>query len=140
MFDYISHPSKWFGTSAPVDVQKARDFARWNIDHIDRNAGNIKDAFFGCDYIIEVDWKKIFQTGTASGTSLGTTYSWALRKEFAEEYTYPFRETGDHSSVVEMRGLPDKDNIFVTNAFGGDHVFVGTNNAHDATMIGLRYS
>lgn len=131
----LSAKSKWFGlTTSKKPLMVAQ--AEWDVLNVDRNAGNVRDALRGCKFIIEVDWKKIFLKDSGPDTP----YSWNLRTEFREQYTFPFRDLGDHSVVIEMRGLPDKNQIFVTNAFGYDHVFVGTNNEHDATMIGLRYA
>ena len=109
--------------------------AEWDEQHIDRNAPNLRAALHGCKFIIEVDWQKIF----IADSNPDTPHSWNLQTEFREQYTCPHRDIGDHCVVIEMRGIPDCDDIFVNNAFGYDHVFVGTNNEHDATMIGLKY-
>ena len=134
MFDYML--SRFSGTMAklpkPADLQ-----AEWNTDHIDRNAGNVREALFGFDHIIEVHWRNIFEADYAHHNEHPP---WRVRKEFKEQYTFPFRELGEHSVVLEMRGLHDERNIFVRNEFGGDGVFIGTNNEADAMMIALKYS
>ena len=133
--------NKWFGIpraasnpATPADLQ-----CRWDAEHIDRSASNVRKALFGCNYIVEVRWRHIFQANYEA-KDRPTCPMWELRKEFVEQYTYPFRELDDHCVVIEMRGIhtDDKD-IFERNEFGADGVFVGTNNKADATMIALKY-
>jgi len=134
MFNYtLSRFSGLFGPEAtPINLQ-----SEWDAEHVDRNAGNVREALFGFDYIIEVRWRNIF---VADYEHDAIHPPWRVRKEFKEEYTYPFRELGEHSVILEMRGLYDERNIFVRNEFGTDGVFVGTNNKIDAMMITLTYS
>ena len=135
MFNYAL--SRFSGTrniiaKATSDLQE-----EWDAEHIDRHAGNVRAALFGFDHIIEVRWHKIF---TADYKHTHRNPPWKLKDEFVTEYTYPFRELGQHSVIMEMRGVYDDKNIFVRNEFGGDGVFVGTNNSADAVMLALKYS
>ena len=129
--------NRFSGTRKVGEKPKSTIQADWNKEHIDRHAGNVKDALFGFDHIIEVSWRKIF---TADYQHTHTNPPWKLVDEFVNEYTYPFRELGEHCVIVEMRGVYDKRKIFVRNEFGGDNVYIGTNNEADAVMIALKYS
>lgn len=126
-------PSIWFDKTKQ---QEAEAHTIWNEEHVNRNASNIRDALFGCEYIIEVSWRKIFRHNTDKRQVLS---SWLPTVEFVDQYMYPSRKLGDHSVIIEMRGIDDPVNIFERNEFGTDGVFVGTNNSEDAVMISLKY-
>ena len=126
MFDGIHKINKWFGLERDV------------IDeHVDLNAQSIKRALFGCKYIIEVDWKKVFYRAPVTGKRL---WSWDVIPAFQEQFMHPHCKVGEHAVIVEMRGLENTDEIFVRNEFGGDAVFVGTNNEANAVIIALKYT
>ena len=129
--------TRFSGTRKVEEKPTSDHQAAWNKKHIDRHAGDVRAALFGFKYIVEVRWRKIF---TADYDHTHTNPPWKLVDEFVTEYTYPFRELGEHSVIMEMRGVYDGRRLFVRNEFGGDGVFVGTNNTADAVMIKLKYS
>ena len=130
----IKTPYRWFNTAKQLEV-KAHNL--WNEEHVDRNASNIRDALFGCEYIIEVSWRKIFHKGT--NPNHWVLASWVPEREFIEQYMYPHRKLGDHCVIIEMRGIHDHVKIYERNEFGTDGVFIGTNISEDAVMIALKY-
>jgi len=104
----------------------------WNKKNIKPTGDTIKEIFFGMKHIIEVDHKKVYEKWDVQG--------WLVSEEFKEMYFYPNRELGDHAVVHLLRGDFSSDEyIFTKNEFGGDAVFVGTNNDADALMIALAY-
>ena len=112
--------------------KEQREFQAWCEDNIHAHAGSIRARIHGFKHIVEVDWHKIYGDCPMLG--------WYVRKEFKNEYSFRNRKLGDHAMVTSMRGEYDKEKIFEANElFGGDHVFVGTNNDEDAIMIALKY-
>jgi hypothetical protein len=135
LFDGIHNITKWFGVVRNVDEEE-ESLNKWNDEHIDLNANSIKRAFFGCEYIIEIKWQKIFKRAPITGDR---QWAWDIIPEFKEQFMHPYCKVGDHVVVAEMRGVENDDEIFVRNEFGGDAVFVGTNNKAAAVLIALKY-
>jgi len=105
----------------------------WNEINIDSQADSISEIFHGMKHIIEVDHHKIYAEHHQS-------HGWLVPEDFRSEYFYPNRELGDHAIVTLIRGDYSSDEyIFTRNEFGGDAVYVATNNADDALMIALKY-
>ena len=129
--------SRFSGVVKDIEPTPSEDHVTWNKEHINRNASNVREALFGFDHIIEVNWRKIFEADFKHDKE---DPPWKVRKAFNEVYTYPFRELGENSVILEMRGIYNERDIFVRNEFGGDGVFIGTNNEADAIMIALKYS
>ena len=125
---------KWLQSSwAPVNLRNHHAEVQWNNANLNKAASNIRDIFCGIKHIIEVDHLKIYAEHHGM-------HGWLLPKSFRDQYCFPNRDLGDHAVVHLMRGMHTGDEkIFEVNEFGGDAVFVGTNNEEDAIMIALKY-
>jgi hypothetical protein len=113
-------------------TKRERDIEEWMKTNTTSNAASIRVALKGCKHIIEVNWHKIYKDSH-------DFFGWSACKEFRDLYSSEVREIGDFAVVCSMRGVYDKDLIFIDNTFGDDHVFVGTNNEYDAITIALLY-
>jgi len=125
--------NKWIQTSQTgLHFGHNQDEQAWNKENINATASSVKEILFGMKHIIEVDYEKVYEKWDVQG--------WIVLEEFQTEYFYPNRELGDHAVIHLMRGDFSSDEyIFTKNEFGGDAVFVGTNNDDDALMIALKY-
>ena len=125
----------WWMNVAATDMRKRQRQALtdWNKENISPNAANVKDILFGFKYVVEVDYYKIFETyRNMNGTR--------VYDSFQEQFCYPNKELGDHSHLILLRGMHTNDeHVFERDEFGGDSVFVGTNNEHDAMIFALKY-
>ncbi len=117
---------KYFPTEE--EIEEARE-TEWHDKNTSTSADNIRDYFHGLEYIVELDWEKVYASG------------WILLKDIRIKYCYPSRQLEDQTIFTCVRGTPTNDSrIFALNEiFGGDRVFAATNNEKDAIMLALKY-
>lgn len=114
--------------------QKARLYheKKWNEKNFRRYASNVRDIFCGAQYIIESDYRKIFENPHTPGVR--------MYDNFRKEYCYPHRKLGEHTQMVLLRGVhTNDDRIFERNDFGEETLFLGTNSERDAVILQLKY-
>lgn len=129
MIEYIK--DRWLTWRTGLTKQE-RIYKKWQAETIVYRAHTIENMFMNFKYIIPVS-TDIFDHGEPFG--------WVPNNHF-KQYLYPARELGDNAVYTFARGERNKwDGRFHLNdCFGGDQVFVATNNEQDAIMITLKYS
>jgi hypothetical protein len=114
-------------------TQIEREWARWQIATINHGASTVQDYYKNFKYILELDYKKVFQQDAPHG--------WIPVADF-KEYMYPNRPMDEMTVVKWFRGEWNEwDNRYwFIELGGGDTVFAATNNEEDAVMIALKFS
>lgn len=115
--------------------KRDRDFIAWRTAVINERASTVngyQGHFCNFKHIIVVDSQKFFNHSEPFG--------WVPVKSF-NEFCYPQKGALDDCCLwLFDRGEWRDDGLFHLTEFGGDVVFVATNNDDDAVLISLRYS
>ena len=113
-------------------TKQQRDWRKWERENIVSGANTIENMFMHFKYILPVS-TNIFD--------LHEPFGWTPCTDF-KQYLYPTRELGNNTVFYFARGERNRwDGRFHFNElYGGDQVFVATNNEVDAMMIALKYS
>ena len=129
MIEYIV--DKYLTWRTGYDKQ-TREYLKWYDETIVSRASTIENMFMNFKYIVPVS------TGIFD---LHEPFGWAPCDDF-KQYLYPTKELGDNTVFYFARGgRSNWDGCFHFNEmYGGDQVFVATNNERDAVMIALKYS
>ena len=129
MIEYIK--DKYLTWRTGNDKQ-TRTWLKWEEENILQRARTIETMFMNFKYILPVT-TQIFNHAEPFG--------WYPNKEFSE-YMYPNRELGNNAVYYFARGERNHwDGYFhFDEMFGGDQVFVATNNERDDIMIALKYT
>lgn len=129
MIEYIK--DRYLTWSTGHDKQ-TREYLKWYDETVVSRASTIENVFTNFKYILPVS-TKIFD--------LDEPFGWAPCADF-KQYLYPNRSLGDNTLYYFARGNRDQwDGRFhLSEMYGGDQVFVATNNERDAVMIALKYS
>ena len=127
--EYIK--DRWLTWRTGLD-KPTRDYRKWYYETVAYRANTIENMFMNFKYILPVT-TQIFNHSEPFG--------WHPTKEF-RQYMYPNRDLDSCAVYYFARGERNHwDGRFHFNElFGGDQVFVATNNEVDALMITLKYS
>ena len=130
LLTYVS--DKWL-TWRTGYTRAEREYIKWNDETVVHRAHTIENRFMSFKHIIEVDYAKWFDLAEPFG------YVPCHR---AKSYMWPTRQLGNNAVYYHARGYRDRwDNKFhFEDMFGGDSLFVATNNDRDAIMIALTFS
>jgi hypothetical protein len=110
-----------------------RDWEAWYESNVVYRASTIENMFMHFEHIIEVNPDKFFDPAEP--------FAWVPNKD-ARQYFWPQRELGDNCVWRFERVSKDQwdGRWHVNEMFGGDHVFVATNDDRDALMISLKFA
>lgn len=110
-----------------------RAYREWYDQTVVYSARTAEDMFRNFEYVITVDYEKIFQTWYPFGIPL---------VDDAKQYFWPAKPTEECAVYRILRGEKDPyDNRFHITDFGSeDRVYIATNNSKDAMMIALKYA
>lgn len=128
----IEHIKDKYLTWSTGLTKQERAWIKWEKENIVRGASTIENMFMNFKYIVPV---------TTNIFDLDEPFGWLPCKDF-KQYLYPTRELDDNAVYYFARGERNQwDGRFHFNElYGGDQVFVATNNEVDAIMIALKWS
>lgn len=122
----------WYLTRKTGVPKATRDYWDWFDSTVVYNSSTARDMFRNFEYVIHVDYYKIFDTWHPFGLPLVND---------AYQYFWPQKPIGECCVYRILRGSTSKydDDFHITDFGHEDRVYVATNNKHDAVMLALKY-
>lgn len=123
----------WYLTKRTGKNKAEREWAAWYEANVVYRATTIDNMFMHFKHVIEVKPDLFFDPYEP--------FAWVPNKS-AKQFFWPQRELGNNCVWRFERVMwnPWDQRWHINEIGGGDHVFVATNNDHDALMISLRYA